>query len=363
MQNSAVIPTGLPLEEFQTTILDQKYLWSIADQTILSQLTSATTTFIARWMEIDQYSEYFLVYISIMLINSNLQNSLTGEPLSILSQDKKQESEYYSNLLYLQLGVSIISAFCIIGIMYYSRVDSWMSYLIVWISIFPIQIQEFFRSLFFSQINMRKALVNDATTYISRVFFFFILISSHHVHNVFLYAAMGVSSLIGVFIGFSQLSLPLRIRIDKTILMDYITFGKWLLGDTALASVSQRGLLIALAKYVQVERFGTFAACSSIMNILNIFIAGFFRIATPVAAKKYLRDVNEFKSYMKKALILGLCLVVIIGTAVVIFGQTVMSITFGPKFTDYGLLLTLALLNVISTYLASVFAIFLSPEF
>jgi O-antigen/teichoic acid export membrane protein len=341
-------------------IFESKYFLSISDQCLVSFVNFFTITAMARFLTLKNYSEFYIVYLAIIMVNNSFQVTFIKQPICIFAQTIKKSKNreiYYSSGFQNQIIVSSISAIFLIIILWYNDTVNNFTYSIIVFAIFPIQLQEYYRNIFFTEIEPKKVLYNDLLTYGSRAIFFLILLIFSINDNFMYYIAIGVSSILGSSMGIIQTKIPKKTDGLLTTFKNNFNFGKWLFADSFFDTLSQRGFIVIIAKYISVERFGTFAACSTLLNVFNIVLIGLINIVTPLGMKKFVEHKQDFRRFFIRLLFWGSLFILLVGLLFFYNQEFIMKLVYGEKFGNYSLIVGLLIIGKLITYFTSIFAL------
>lgn len=215
-------------------------------------------------------------------------------------------------------------------------------------------IREFFRRMFFASFRMRRAMLLDGGVSALQFALLFAFLGLNVLSPATAYLALAGSAGGAAFACFVLLRREFDFR-GLDIVADTrenLKYGRWLLAG----SVCHIGSLYAFPWFLYLQQgekgTGAFAACMSIVNLLNPLIIGFTNFFRPkliqVQADQGVRAMNRLIVLSAGALLVPV-LVLIGGLA--LFGGALVSFVYGGDFSGLGSSIFLVSLSLVPTFL------------
>lgn len=215
-------------------------------------------------------------------------------------------------------------------------------------------LREFFRRLFFTEFRMLSAAVLDGGVSILQFVLLFAMLWGGFLSPSAAYITIGIATGVGAAVCFAFQRHLFDFR-NLDILEDTrenLRYGRWLLAG----SVCHIGSLYAFPWFLYLSHgdkgTGAFAACMSIVNLLNPLIIGFTNFFRPRIIKTHVDQGLEAMNRMilqSCALLLAPALALI--GALFFFGENLVSFVYGGQFSGLGAAISLVSLSLIPTFL------------
>lgn len=215
-------------------------------------------------------------------------------------------------------------------------------------------LREFFRRLFFTEFRMFSAALLDGGVSVLQFALLFAMLWGGLLTPATAYMAIGIAAGIGAVVCFAfQRDLfdfrNLDIMEDTR---ENLRYGRWLLAG----SICHIGSLYAFPWFLYLSAgekgTGAFAACMSIVNLLNPLIIGFTNFFRPRIIKTYadqgLAAMNRM-IWHSCAFLLAPVLVLIV--VLFFLGEDLVALVYGGQFTGLGTAISLVSLSLVPTFL------------
>ncbi len=214
-------------------------------------------------------------------------------------------------------------------------------------------VREFFRRMFFTSFQMRAAMTLDAGVSILQFTLLFAFLSAGVLSPVTAWLVLAGAAGGAALVCFLLLRERFDFR-DLDIVADTrenLRYGRWLL----LGSLCHIGSLYAFPWFLYIQQgktgTGAFAACMSIVNLLNPLIIGFTNFFRPklieVQATQGVRAMNRMILLSAGALVVP---VLILVGAMGLFGGSLVTLVYGAGFSGLGPAVFLVSLSLIPTF-------------
>ncbi|MFC1762280.1 lipopolysaccharide biosynthesis protein [Planctomycetota bacterium] len=331
---------------------------TLFDQGIVSATNFLTGVIVARACSPEEFGSYSLGW-SIVLIATCLQNSLVSSPYTLHSTrlDSGGSKYYAGSTLAIQLGLSALIALSLAigGISLYitagaTRLTSIVCVLAVVISI--LLLREFFRRILFAHLNMRAALRLDIFLCIFQVGTLLILARFDRLSAISTLIVISIGG--GLAVIFCMFSMRHSFLVQygriKRDLRTSFRLGKWILASSMVILINIEIYRWLLTAFYGLTEVGKYAACWSIVAILNPLKLGVGNFFEPMAARGYTSGPSEFSRIIVVAVMFLATSVGFICLAIAASGDYLLGFVFGDAYTGNGsLLVVLSAFMFVST--------------
>ena len=350
MSNIALKPTPVSrTKDFLTSQAAQKGYWSVFDQVIVSGSNFFTGLLLGRYLPQKEFGVFVVAWTTLMIMLS-VQNALITTPMSVIGarRDTMDNPGYFGSLLIFQLigslglclGLWLIALSAPVFMVTLTEFRSIFT-LLGLISIFFLG-QEFFRRLLIVQLDIKRALVNDAATHISRIAALFILLQGGLLNSTTCLIVVGFSSLLGCATGYRTVRSWLRIsraRI-KTDFLESWRFGKWVIAEMLPQTLSVQGYTYLTAAYVGYAEAAALGAAQNVLNATNIILVAYSNIMLPAASRRYSeRGAKSLHQFMIKTGFLSAVPVLGFYIITMFYSEEILHLAYHNKYSGYGALL------------------------
>ena len=337
-----------------------KSYMSITDRLVVSGTNFLTLVMVGRVCGLENLGIFALAWTVVLAINV-VQESLILSPFTIFIgeiTDRKELRLYSGSALAMQMilavvamAISVTVAFILSNFNTSPAVHS-----VSWILPFVIlatSLREFVRRYLFANLAPSKVLVLDIC--IASIQFGCIslllaadLLSPGSTLGIIAIAA-GVPALIWFGLNIGNFVIPSRSAIVFDI-ERYWSFGRWICASQISDLSMTHGINWLIAIMVGPAAAGLFAACNSIMLVINPLLFGISSILLPRAAQAHhLHGLAEVRRIVWKATGILTTSVGIICLLVVWQGEFLVNLLYSLDFKEgiYGIIVLLALANFI----------------
>ncbi|ALG68535.2 lipopolysaccharide biosynthesis protein [Beggiatoa leptomitoformis] len=322
--------------------------WTLIDQAMVSLVNFLTGVLVARLLGLDAFGFFALLW-TILFFFSGLQIAFILSPLLSLGtqQTPEQADSYYSIVLIQQLIFAGLSSVFILLGLYLSDIffPTWHTApyaLLLALTSFTYQLQDFIRRYFFTTGNTHSAFTNDVISYLGQLagllgLFYWQIISISAV----LWVTM-LSSLFAVGVGLCQF----RWRAWNKTFFYQITqrhwqYARWLFASVLLERLHDAIMKAVITAVLGVQAVGVFRACQNVIGMSHVLLLALENFAPPQAGREYLQHgIVGLRRYLSRITFNGG--VVMAGIALLLgcFPTTWLYLFYGDEFSDYGYVLT-----------------------
>jgi len=321
--------------------------WALADQVMVSGINFITGILVARFLGIEDYGRFTLIWI-VVLFASSIQMSSINSPMMSIGPKRIDEgsSAYYGAVIAQQL---IFSSVTVVSIIVGVKVAAlffpeWqIAHLVLPLAAvtFFYQTQDFTRRLFFVQGRQVAAFVNDVISYVGQllllIYFFFI--GTLNIENTLWIIALtsAVATVVGGVIH-GKVSCTYKVFINTV--KRHWDSAKWLTGSALLQWSSGNLFIIAAGSILGPTAVGALKAAQNIMGVVHILFQGLENVV-PIRASLYLHKFGpqSMAHYLRKVTIWGGLATGILALAVSVHPEFLLTKIFGEDYQGYGYIL------------------------
>jgi O-antigen/teichoic acid export membrane protein len=320
--------------------------WALADQTLVSGVNFLTGILLARYLGIEEFGRYTLVWMSVLFVNS-LQHAMINAPMMSIGP-KQQEAEtpaYYGAIVVQQTvfsGVVFVSLFA--GVHWSGALfPEWQVEALALplaLAALAFLFQDFLRRYFFTRSRQSVAFVIDLVRYGGQivVLFWLFAISKESVDSA---RVLWVIAIMAALAALTGMFFVERTRINTEVLKEtairHWHFSKWLTASSLMQWTSGNFFLISAGTLLGPTAVGAIRAAQNLMGITHILFQGLENIV-PIQASRYYHEngSKRLKAYLRQVMVNGG-----LATAAVAFTLSVapefwLSLVFGDPFAVYG---------------------------
>lgn len=330
--------------------LDRPRLLTLVDQGVVAAASFATTLIVGRVCGKEELGLY-LVALTLLGLVMECQEVLIWLPYTYF-RPRLPTSEvacYTGSALLQQVAFSLV-ALPFLGL---------VAYVLAWQGTHPglaaipatllatglcIYFLEFCRRLYFAHLEMGKALRVDLVASGLRIGGLILLA---WLGSLSATRALWVFSLAGGVVGLIWLAeyrseLTFSLTAMKGAMKRHWSFGKWLLGGNQAYNLSNYAFPWFLVALGDLQGVGLLAACQGLASFVNPLVVGSRNFLLPQAARVFsarkpaeMRHFVVVNTILVGAVVGSVCLLIIVG------GDRLVQVFFGPQFGGQGLLLGL----------------------
>lgn len=317
--------------------------WLIADQLLVSALNFFTGILLVRFMGLQQYGVFVLLYAALIYVNTVQANLILAPMMSLAPQcaSKEERTRFLDGIFTLQVGLAVVFA---IGLAVFGSIVSrirpaWgvgvnMPALVV--AAVSFQIQDWLRRYFFVLDRAFAAFWNDLISYLGQVIAFVAIARVSHLTPASALFAIGITSAVAFIAG-----LPVaRIRIDVGSAVT-ATARIWRVSrDLFLAGqmqwVGSQGVLLIAAAILGTVAAGGIRAAQNIAGPINVMFQALENIMPLRAAQRYAANgYSALVRFMRKTTVIGTVGLASVFVVIAVISPWLLAITYGASARKY----------------------------
>ncbi|EIJ43361.1 membrane protein involved in the export of O-antigen and teichoic acid [Beggiatoa alba B18LD] len=322
--------------------------WTLIDQAMVSLVNFLTGVLVARLLGIESFGFFALLW-TILFFFSGLQIAFVLSPLLSLGtqQATEQADSYYSVVLVQQLLFAILSSLCIFAGLWFSNwlFPAWHTApyaLLLALTSFTYQLQDFIRRYFFTLGNTHSAFTNDVISYLGQLagllgLYYWQIISIHAV----LWVTM-LSSLLAIVIGLKRF----RWQAWETHFFYQVTqrhwlYARWLCVSVLLERSHDAMMKAVITAVLGVQAVGVFRACQNVLGVTHVLLLALENFAPPRAGRVYIHTGKaSLQQYLVKLTRYGGAVMAVIVLLLGGFPDSWLYWFYGDEFEGYGAILS-----------------------
>lgn len=322
----------------------KKLNWTLLDQGIVSVVNFITGLLIARFIGIENFGVFTLVWMVILFVNS-IQIAMISAPMMTIGpkQSNEERASYYGAVVINQLIFSISTSILLwIGVTLSDSINpAWqIAYLALplAITLFFVQNQDFLRKLLFTENQQVSALISDIISYLGRIFVLILF---------FIYSTLTISEIFWIFASCSAMALVIGFNKIDTMTFDIkqISFvfkrhwavSKWMTASAIMQWISGNYFIVVAGVLLGPVAVGALKATQNIIGITHILFQGLENIVPVEASRHFVNNsLAGLKKYLLKIFIGGGSVIAIIALLVSLYPNELLILVYGDQYGNYG---------------------------
>ena len=317
-----------------------KATFSLAEQAIFSGSSFVLHIMLARWLLPAEYGG-FAVALSVFFILAGIQNALILEPISVFGA-KKSASElqtYLASLFWPHNGVTvgiILLAFLSAPLLTILSVGN-----VKWaLPISTPLILSYWAARRVCYLKQDPKLAFILTlTYATLLFLGLITLRlAGWVSSFSAFLLLGIAGIIStcIMLFITRRSRPVSAprSMDRSLLLRHWKYGKWVLGETVMCSLTGPMYPLLIAFFAGLEQAGAFRAILNLVLPLSQVLAALALLLLPWMAKVYVKSGSRALA-SKTVMLVGIFLALAIGYILPTVGAGSLILTFFYGDSEY----------------------------
>jgi O-antigen/teichoic acid export membrane protein len=331
-------------------------IWALTDQAVVSATNFLTNVMLARFMGLREFGIFVLAWMSVLFVNS-LQNALIISPMMSIGpkQEEKDRPSYFGAVVFQEL---VLVSFCFVLVFaalktssrFFHHADLEHLALPLAVSAFAYQMQDFIRRYFFATRQSRRALADDALSYLTQLPILYFLHRSGHLNSATALWVMAGTSIVGMVAGWFWVErFEFHWTWIKAVSIRHWRVSRWLTGSSLLSWTSSNLFVIAAPAYYGAAAAGVLRASQNLMGVTHIWFQGLDNVV-PVETARRLRagGVHAMLAYIRSILVKWGGLTLLFAIIMAVSPGFWLKLIYGAEMVQYGYILRLyALLYVV----------------
>ena len=320
---------------------------TLVDQGIVSLVNFLVSVLLVRFVGIEAFGVYSLLWMSILFIQS-LQTAIIITPMMTIGakQLSKDKALYHGAVISHQILFSVASSIILYVAIYISNsvVPQWgiIDYAIpLSLVAFLSQNQDFLRRLFFLEGRSITALVNDSICYISRLLVLFIVFISSEPSLKSVFIVMLITLFLSFSLGVMKLStITFDYKYSIAVFKRHWKMSNWLTSSTLLMWFSGNYFVVAAGAMLGPSAVGVLRASGNIIGMFNVLFLGLENIIPQSFSKHYLlAGSSGLRSYLMKVVFIGGALTTLVSILLSFFSESLIIAIYGEEYAGNGYVL------------------------
>ncbi len=318
--------------------------WVLADQAMVSGVNFLTGILIARFLGIEEFGVFTLVWMAVLFVNS-IQMAMISSPMMTIGpkQSEEDKGSYYGAVVLQQFIFSILTSLMLwMGVIFSDLINpEWgVSHLALplALALFFFQNQDFLRRLLFTENRASDAFASDVVSYLGRIAILLALFIGFQLNTDGVLWVIALTSALAVVLGWYQLdALVFRRNQLLPVFKRHWVLSKWMTASAVMQWTSGNYFVLAAGTILGPVAVGALKAAQNIIGITHILFQGLENIVPATASRYFKSDgVNGLKKYLIKVALWGGGVTMAIALAVSIFPGALLGVVYGEQYTDYG---------------------------
>ena len=287
--------------------------WALADQAIVSGVNFITGLLIARFLGIEEFGVFTLVWMAVLFVSS-IQMAMISAPMMTIGpkQNDDERPSYYGAVVMQQVIFSTLTSLLLwIGVAYSDLVNpQWnVAHLAMPLAmaLFFFQNQDFLRRLFFTEKQPLLAFISDVVSYLGRIMVLVLLFLYATLTTANVLWIIAISSALALMVGFTKIKM---LTFDSNQLVPVFkhhwVLSKWMTASAVMQWTSAQYFILAAGSLLGPVAVGALKAAQNIIGISNILFQGLENIVPANASRNFkVNGVKGLKLYLAKVSLFG----------------------------------------------------------
>lgn len=321
--------------------------WALADQIMVSGVNFLTGILIARYLGLNEYGRFTLIWMVILFCNSFQQAGIIAPMMSFgPKQALHDEPTYYGSVILLQLAFSLLCfTLLYFGITFSKLIFSQWAFqdlgFPLAVTLLACQLQDFLRRYYFIRRHGKLAFINDAISYLGQLTALIVLFRWVHLDVAGVLWIISLTSAAAVFIGAHIIS---SLRFSRKHLHIVVTQhwenAKWLVGAALIQWTSGNFFIISLGAVAGSQPVGALRAAQNIMGVTHVLFQAMENIVPSSAARNLqIGGLKAMKAYLWRVGRLCTGATALFCLLVAVAPNKIFSFFYNDSYKDYGYLL------------------------
>lgn len=342
-------------------VLHGREAWALTDQSVVSATNFLTNVMLARFMGLREFGVFALAWMSVLFVNG-IQYALVVSPMMSVGPKQKSQDRpsYYGAVVFQEL---VLVSVCFIVVYtglrlvgsHIRHTDVGYLALPLAVSAFAYQAQDFCRRYLFVTLRSRRALIDEALSYLTQLPILFVLHALHRLTSVTALWAMAGTSLLGLAVAWFWIEpLSLDWSRIRSIATQHWKIARWLTPSAVLQWTSGNLFVVAAPVYYGAAAAGVLKASQNLMAATHVWFQGLDNVVPAEAARRlHEGGVHRMLAYIRSVLFkwggLTLAFALVMGAAPGFW----LRLVYGPEMAQYGYVLRLWALIYVLIYVGA----------
>jgi O-antigen/teichoic acid export membrane protein len=324
-------------------------IWALTDQAIVSATSFLTNLILVRFMGLREFGVFTLTWMSVLFVNS-LQSALIVAPMMSIGpkQDEKDRPSYFGAVVFQEL-LFVCCCFVLffvalkVSSIFFPYADLRRLALPLAVSAFAYQSQDFLRRYFFITRQSRRALADDALSYLPQLPLLFLLHRMGRLDSAVALWVMAGTSLFGLLPAWFWVGpLEFNRKWLGAVSRRHWKISRWLGASSLLQWTSGNLFVLAAPIYYGAAAAGVLRASQNLMGVTHIWYLGLNNVV-PAETSRRLREggVPSMLAYTRSVLLRWGGLTLLFALVMAVAPGFWLGLIYGPGMVHYGYILRL----------------------
>lgn len=343
----------------RVTGASRESMLSVADQAVVSGVSFLSTVFLGRWCGAAELGAYSLG-LTIVVLLVGAQMALIAIPYTnhFRRVAETERRAFAGCCLIGQLlfsgAVTLLLASIAAALLLTDRGGNIRVVLMMLVPVLPpVLLRDFARRFAFAHLRMGAALALDSFVAVVQVGGLVLLLMTGNLNALTAFAVMGIGAAAGglgaLFLMRAQFAF--RLGLLRTSLVRHWTYGRWVLASTSMAIAQGYLMHWLLALTGGTTQTGVFAACMTVVLLVNPLLMAIGNVLEPKAARAIVEKGHRHlrRIIWRISFSLGAAMVVYFVVLFFAGGWLVSTIFAGTEFVGRGHLVAVLALSMLGS--------------
>ena len=322
--------------------------WAMADQTMVSGVNFLTGILLARYLGIEEFGRFTLVWLTVLFANSIQHATINSPMMSIGPKQNEAEAPAYYGAVIVQQVIFSCAVFLLLfggvrlsGVVFPEWGVEGLALPLAFAAL-AFQFQIFLRRYFFTRGRVTAAFANDAIYYLGQIAVLIWLFTSfgEEMDSASVLWVIAIMATVGIVFG---AFLVERVEVNAVILRTtnsrHWHFSKWLSGSALMQWTTDNLFIIVAGALLGASAVGALRAAQNLVGVIGILFLGLENIVLVQAARHFhIGGKEPLCYYLKRVALFGGGAAVAISTVLAIAPDLWLRLVFGTEYQGYGYL-------------------------
>lgn len=341
---------GTLWERFRNGLLGQslgRESWALTDQAVVSGTNFLTSVMLARFMGLREFGVFALAWMAVQFVNSLQMAIIVAPMMSIGPKQEKKDRPFYIGAVVFQELVLVFFCFALvfaalrIASGFFWQADLHHLALPLAVSAFAYQMQDFVRRYFFATRQSRRALADDALSYLPQLPILLLLQRAGHLNSANALWAIAGTSLLGLLPGWLWMErLEFSREWVEAVSRRHWKVSRWLGASSLLQWTSGNLFVIATPVYYGAAAVGVLRASQNLMGVTHVWFQGLDNVVPAETARRlHEGGVHSMLAYLRSILLRWGGLTLLFAIVMAAAPGFWLRLLYGPGMVQYGYIL------------------------
>jgi O-antigen/teichoic acid export membrane protein len=333
---------------------------TVLDQFLVSGASFAASVIIGRLLSPDDLGVYSLA-LGVVLFIRGIQGELINSPYTVQCHRREPEERaaYTGSVLAFHACLTVVGMAVLAGLALLcgsGRGPAGLPWVFaILVALLPfLLLRECLRQLTMAQLRVGALLGLDATVTVLQVTGLLLLARLGLLTLAAVFTAIAAASAVGCIVWFLTARMPIRL-VPGQVKSDWRcnwSFGKWTLAGFLLGSTTPTLVPWFLAATHGKAAVGVLAACTTVVNLAGVYVAGVANFVSPQAARAFSRGgLSELRGVLQRTALLFIVTLSAFCLVVFCTGDLATRLIYGSRYDGTGAILGVLALGMLANSL------------